>query len=63
MTNSGYYVLLEENHGLSRIATLRNRRHHTGYQTFGGVIFTPKDNRSVNKYIDLKEVKIGRYLG
>ena len=56
VTNSGYYVLLEENHGLSRIATLRNRWHHIGYQTFGGVIFTRKDNRSINKYLDLKDM-------
>ena len=31
-TNSGYYVLLEENHGLSRMATLRNRWRDKGYQ-------------------------------
>ena len=54
ITNSGYYVLLEENHGLSRIATMRNRWHHNGYQIFGSVIFTQADNHSINEFKDLK---------
>lgn len=54
VVNSSYYVLLEENHGLSRIATLRNRWHDMGYQIFGGVIFTRSDNNTIHNFFDLK---------
>ena len=54
VTNSAYYVLLEENHGLSRIATLRNRWNGQGYQIFGGVIITRSDNDTINNIFDLK---------
>ena len=53
ITNSGYYVLLEENHGLSRIATMKNRWQHNGYQFFGGVVFTRIDNNNINEFKDL----------
>ncbi len=54
ITNSGYYVMLEDQYGLSRIATLRNRWQNKGYQIFGGVVFTRADNIKINKFDDLK---------
>ena len=55
ITNSGDYVLLVGNfQGLSRIATMKNRWHDKGYAMFGGVIFTRKDNNTINNFFDLR---------
>ena len=53
ITNTGFYVELESNHGVSRIATLRNLLGNRGYQTFGGVIFTRADREGLETLQDL----------
>lgn len=53
ITNSGYYVELEETYGVSRIATLMNLLHHKGYDKFGGVIFTRSGRNDLEQLSDL----------
>jgi C4-dicarboxylate-specific signal transduction histidine kinase len=54
LTNPGNYVLLEQEHGVSRITTLK--RHWKGheYSHFGAVIFSRRDNSDINEIIDVK---------
>jgi signal transduction histidine kinase/CheY-like chemotaxis protein len=51
--NSSYYVVLEPDHGLSRIATLANLHGDTLQHVFGGVIFTRADRADINNLQDL----------
>ncbi len=53
ITNSSYYVALELDHGLSRIATLANLHGDALQHVFGGVIFTRADRSDINKLKDL----------
>ncbi|MEA3548674.1 MAG: PhnD/SsuA/transferrin family substrate-binding protein [Thermodesulfobacteriota bacterium] len=53
ITNSGYYVELETEFGISRIATLKNQLNSTEKNVFGGVIFTRADRNDINKISDL----------
>lgn len=51
--NSSYYVSLESDYGLSRIATLANLHGDTLQHVFGGVIFTRADRTDINNLQDL----------
>ena len=55
LTNPGNYVLLESSYGASRIATLK--RHWKGheYSHFGAVIFSRRDNSSIQTLKDIKK--------
>jgi len=53
ITNSSYYVALEFDHGLSRIATMTNLHDDVPQHLFGGVIFTRADRSDINKLKDL----------
>ncbi len=55
ITNSAYYVDLENKYGISRIATLKNRDLNGKAQTeFGGVIFTRSDKSDIKQLGDIK---------
>ncbi len=55
ITNSAYYVDLENRYGISRIATLKNRGINGRAQTqFGGVVFTLTSNKTIQKLGDIK---------
>nr|WP_321404912.1 response regulator [uncultured Desulfobacter sp.] len=49
------YVELEVRHGVSRIATLKNKRLNGTYTTFGGVVFCLKQRSDIRTYKDLKK--------
>jgi phosphate/phosphite/phosphonate ABC transporter binding protein len=53
ITNSGYYVELEQEFGVSRIATMKNLLNHTPSTLFGGVIFTRSDRTDINELRDI----------
>jgi phosphate/phosphite/phosphonate ABC transporter binding protein len=53
ITNSAYYVHLEFDHGISRIATLKNLVNHIPQKHFGGVIFTRADRVDISSFADL----------
>ncbi|MHB1185601.1 MAG: PhnD/SsuA/transferrin family substrate-binding protein [Desulfobulbia bacterium] len=53
ITNSGYYVALEYEFGVSRIATMKNLFNHVPKTLFGGVIFTRPDRTDINGLRDL----------
>ncbi|MCW8837775.1 MAG: diguanylate cyclase [Thiovulaceae bacterium] len=61
ITNTMYYVLLENRYGISRIATLVNSDILNKYRLiqFGGVIFTKSDSTNINELIDLEDETIG----
>ncbi len=59
LTNSSMYVELEMNHGVSRIATLKNNINGRPTTGFGGVIFTHIDNKAINSIDDLKGKRFG----
>lgn len=56
ITNTMYYVQLENKYGVSRIATLvnRNSTNQLTQKEFGGVIFTRSDNNHINSVNDIK---------
>ncbi|MEA3545582.1 MAG: PhnD/SsuA/transferrin family substrate-binding protein, partial [Thermodesulfobacteriota bacterium] len=53
ITNSSYYVDLETDHNLNRIATLVNQHGEVLQHVFGGVIFTRADRDDINNLKDL----------
>lgn len=54
VTNSAYYVELENRFGISRIATLKNMGLNGNPQTqFGGVIFTQASNTQIKRLEDM----------
>lgn len=60
ITNSAYYVDLENRYGISRIATLKNMDLHGRAQTeFGGVIFSRADNSTIQTVNDLYGKRFG----
>jgi diguanylate cyclase (GGDEF)-like protein len=61
VTNTMFYVLLESEYGVSRIATLvtSDKLNHHDLKKFGGVIFTKKSSKEINKIKDLKHKTIG----
>ena len=54
VTNTSFYVELESKYGISRIATLQNKRNAKLYTAFGGVIFCKADRQDVQNLRDLK---------
>jgi len=48
ITNSSYYVLLESDRGLTRVATMVNLHGDIRQKFFGGVIFTRSDRADIN---------------
>jgi len=59
LTNTMYYVELEYEYGLSRIATLENLDNNGGgLISFGGVIFTKEDSK-IKTFDDLKGKRFG----
>ena len=59
ITNSSYYVALEKELGVSRIATMKNLLNHLPKTLFGGVIFTRSDRADINGLHDI----IGKSFG
>ncbi|MCD6582137.1 MAG: PhnD/SsuA/transferrin family substrate-binding protein [Desulfuromusa sp.] len=53
ITNSSYYVSLESDHGLSRIATMTNLHGDVQQNVFGGVIITRADRDDIDSLKDL----------
>ena len=54
ITNSGYYVELEHEFGVSRLATMKNLLNHVPKTLFGGVIFTRSDRTDINGLRDIR---------
>ena len=54
LTNPSSFVEMELNLGASAILTLKNKRQGNPYTRFGSVIFTRKDNTSINEIKDLE---------
>jgi len=54
VTNTSFYVELESQYGVSRIATLQNKRNSNVYTAFGGVIFCKADRQDIQDLGDLK---------
>lgn len=54
ISNTGNYVQLENQYGISRIATLINRRLNKESNLFGAVIFTRSDRYDINALEDLR---------
>jgi len=54
LTNSAIYVELEIKYGVNRIASLKNKRLLGTHTYFGGVIFCLKQDRNLEKLVDLK---------
>jgi diguanylate cyclase (GGDEF)-like protein/PAS domain S-box-containing protein len=59
LANSAYYVRLEHNHHVRRIATLRNKRNTRGVTRFGGVVFTRADQDNIRYIRDLHQRHFG----
>ncbi len=55
LTNTGHYVKLEREHGISAIASLEKRYQTTLLDKFGGVIFTRSDRADINALNDLRD--------
>ncbi|MBW6521075.1 MAG: PAS domain S-box protein [Desulfoarculaceae bacterium] len=53
LTNSGNYVELEFDYGISRIVTLKNSVNNTSATQYGGVIFTRANRKDINTLHDL----------
>ena len=53
LTNTGHYVQLEAEHGITRLATLMAMEKDTPVQLFGGVLFTRADHDSIHSLEDL----------
>ncbi len=57
ITNPSVYVNLEYNYGVTRIATIKNRRGRDAYTESGGVIFYKTDREDITSIEDLKGKK------
>ncbi len=53
LTNSSYYVELEQGYGVNRIATLKEMRLGRVYSQYGSVIFSRADRNDIRKLSDL----------
>lgn len=60
LVNPGMYVEFEADHGVNRIATLKNLRLGEVYTEFGGLIITKADNNQIN---DLQDLKNKTFMG
>ena len=54
LTNPALYAQLESKYGITRIATLRNRRPGGSYTQFGALIITRADHNNIKSLKDLK---------
>ena len=54
VTNTGYYIELEHDFGVSRIATLKTLLDDRKLTIFGGVVFTRAGRKDINKLTDLR---------
>lgn len=54
ITNTGQYVELEAQYGISRLATLKNRVRNTTTTEFGAVIFTRADRADIETLHDIQ---------
>jgi len=54
LTNPYMYIILEAKHGVSSIATLKNRYKDRGYDVFGSVIFSRSDRSDLNSIKDIR---------
>nr|WP_228855208.1 PhnD/SsuA/transferrin family substrate-binding protein [Desulfomarina profundi] len=54
LTNPAYYVQLEHNFGVERIATMKNLKFRKTTTRFGGVIFSRKDRNDITDCEDLR---------
>jgi two-component system, sensor histidine kinase and response regulator len=54
LTNSSFYVELEQGYGVNRIATLKEKRLGGVYSKYGSVIFRRADRNEISKLTDLK---------
>jgi len=54
LLNPSQYAEMESRFGVSRIATLRNRRTGGSYSQFGALIITRANNNEINTILDLK---------
>jgi phosphate/phosphite/phosphonate ABC transporter binding protein len=57
VTNTSFYVELESQYGVSRIATMQNKQNSSFYTLFGGVIFCRADRQDIHDLRDLKRKK------
>lgn len=55
LTNSGHYVMLESNFGISRLATLKVRQGNQALSQFGAVIIGRADNSTIRNISDLHD--------
>ena len=55
LTNPAAYIELEKEYGVTRIATLINRRGKDATNKFGAIIFTHRNRFDINQLSDLKE--------
>jgi signal transduction histidine kinase/CheY-like chemotaxis protein len=53
ITNTSIYVELESLYGISRIATMKNKRNSHAYTEFGGVIFCRADREDIRTLADI----------
>ncbi len=54
LANPAFYVELEKNFGINRIATLKNSCFGHGYTEFGGVVFCRANEKDIKTFRDLK---------
>lgn len=54
LTNTGHYVSLETNYGISRIATLVKKYNNQPIKSFGGILFTASNRDDINEIPDLE---------
>ena len=54
LTNSSFYVELEQQYGINRIATLKEMRLGRAYSKYGSVIFARKERSDIRTMNDLK---------
>lgn len=55
LVNPGIYVNLEVLYGVSRLATMNNRRGNKPYNIFGGVIFTRSNHPRIKNLDDIRD--------
>lgn len=55
LTNTGHYVKLEAEYGVSRIATLVKSYEQRPIKSFGGILFTRSDRSDINTIADLED--------
>ena len=59
LANSAYYVRLEHDHHVRRIATLRNKHNGRAVTRFGGVVLARADQRDIRHLPDIHQRRFG----